>query len=272
MIISEEENEPYRLRLDRSCSWIYHVYANFSYYRSISGMKKHDIVYFVKATSKNEELRYSLRSVEKNWPYFRVWFCGGCPDDITPDKMMKLKQQGLNKWEKVRNSIIAVCKNDEITEDFWLFNDDFFVMKKRKKDFEPQYNGLIADYIERIKKKYHGSHSEYTIRLLKTIETLEKANYESLNYEVHKPMLINRKKALEVLEKFPGVGGFRSLYGNYWQVGGENQHDMKIKELGVFDWEDWEFLSTADKSFREGEVGKYIRGKFNKISRFEEAE
>ena len=235
----------------------------------IDNQAKYDIVYFVKSDVFNEELRYSLRSVETNWPYFRVWFCGGCPDGINPDIMMRLNQQGLNKWEKVRNSIIKVCENNEITEDFWLFNDDFFVMKKRKADFETQYNGRIIDYIERIKKKHHGSHSEYTVRLLKTIEALENADRGTLNYEVHKPMLINRQKALEVLDKFPEVGGFRSLYGNYWQIGGENRHDMKIKELRTFDWEDWGFLSTADSSFREGDVGKYIRGKFNKISRFE---
>lgn len=234
-----------------------------------SNTKKYDIVYFVKNGVINEELRYSLRSVEANWLYFRVWFCGGCPDSIKPDKMMRLNQQGLNKWEKVRNSIIKVCENNEITENFWLFNDDFFVMKKRKDNFKPQYNGKIIDYIEQIKKKHCGSHSEYTVRLLKTIEALEKGGFDTLNYEVHKPMLINRQKALEVLERFPNVGGFRSLYGNYWQIGGENQHDMKIKAMGEFDWGDWEFLSTSDGSFRDGEIGRYIRGKFNKISRFE---
>lgn len=238
----------------------------------IDNQAKYDIVYFVKSDVFNEELRYSLRSVEANWPHFRIWFCGGCPDGIKPDIMMRLNQPGLNKWEKVRNSIIKVCENEEVTENFWLFNDDFFVMKKRKADFEPQYNGRIADYIERIKMKHHGSHSEYTVRLLKTIEALENADRGTLNYEVHKPMLINRQKALEMLNRFPEVGGFRSLYGNYWQIGGENRHDMKIKELRTFDWEDWEFLSTADDSFREGDVGKYIRGKFNKISRFEKEE
>lgn len=110
----------------------------------IDNQAKYDIVYFVKSDVFNEELRYSLRSVEANWPYFRVWFCGGCPDGIKPDIMMRLNQQGLNKWEKVRNSIITVCENNEITEDFWLFNDDFFVMKKPKVDFEPLLDGHVV--------------------------------------------------------------------------------------------------------------------------------
>ena len=36
-----------------------------------------DIVYFVKDTPTNEELRISLRSVAKNMPHKRVWVFGG---------------------------------------------------------------------------------------------------------------------------------------------------------------------------------------------------
>ena len=35
-----------------------------------------DIVYFVKDTDTNEELRYSLRSLA-NFPHGKVWFYGG---------------------------------------------------------------------------------------------------------------------------------------------------------------------------------------------------
>ncbi len=227
-----------------------------------------DVVYFVKESSINEELRYSLRSVEKNWPYRYIWFCGGRPDGLMPDKLFRFKQLGLNKWEKVRNSIIAACENEEISEDFWLFNDDFFIMKPHKK-VEPLYNGQIIDYIEQIKRKHAGSHSEYTVKLLGTIKALEKEGLSTLNYEVHKPMLINKEKALEILTKFSGVSGFRSLYGNYWKIGGVDRHDMKIKGLGESDWKDWDFLSTADNSFRDGEVGRYIRKTFTERSRFE---
>lgn len=228
---------------------------------------KYDIVYFIKDSPKNEELRYSLRSVEANWEYRDVWFYGGCPDDLCPDRRITKKQQGLNKWEKVRNMIREVCQNDEISEDFWLFNDDFFILSRGAIDLLPTFNGELIDYIESIMKRNHGSNSEYTMRLRATIKALD--GLTTFNYEVHKPMLINRGKALEVLDKYPGTGGFRSLYGNYWQIGGIDRQDMKIKELSASDWEDWEFLSTSDKSFREGEVGKYLRDKFKEKSRFE---
>lgn len=229
--------------------------------------EKFDIVYFIKDSPKNEELKYSLRSVEENWEYRDVWFYGGCPDDLCPDRRITIKQKGLNKWEKVRNMLREAFQNEELSENIWLFNDDFFILNRGAIDLLPTYDDTLVTYIESIMKKNNNSNSEYTMRLRLTIQALK--GFTILNYEVHKPMLINRRKALEVLDNFPNIGGFRSLYGNYWQIGGENRHDMKIKDLGTYDWEDWEFLSTSDESFKEGEVGRFIRERFNKKSRFE---
>lgn len=234
---------------------------------------KYDIVYFVKDSPVNEELRYSLRSVEQNWSYKNVWFCGGCPDSLKPDKYFRVQQEGVDKWNKVRNMIRRVCENDEITEDFWLFNDDFFVLKQLAGiSAPPTYNGELIPYIERIERK-NGEPDDYTIRLREAANTLKRAGKTTLNYEVHKPMLINRKKALEVLDKFPATPAFRSLYGNYFGIGGIDRHDMKLKVLKygkmqmVVDY--WDFVSTNDTSFQYGEIGEFIRAKFNKPSRFE---
>ena len=231
-----------------------------------------DIVYFVKNDVSNEELTYSLRSIEENWQYRRVCFYGGCPDNLKPDRLFRIEQKGLNKWQKVRNMIIEVCKNDDISEDFWLFNDDFFVLRPIEENMPPQYNGDLVKYADYIEKK-QGTADNHTCALKTAAEVLRNAGLTTYNYEVHKPMLINRKKALEVLEKFPDTHAFRSLYGNYWRIGGESIHDMKIKKLDYkrMDLVDsfWQFLSTSDESFRGGNAGEYIKRKFNKKSRFE---
>lgn len=233
---------------------------------------KYDIVYFVKDEPTNEELVYSLRSVEKNWQYRSVWFCGGCPKNLKPDQRIDLEQQGTSKWNKVRDMIARVCQNKDITEDFWLFNDDFFILKPTTEDMPPQYNGELVPYVERIEKR-QGHSDDYTMRLRCASEALEKAGKTTLNYEVHKPMLINRKKALEVMEAFPKTPAFRSLYGNYWQIGGVSKHDMKIKVKKYGKMHNvenyWEFVSTSDTSFNEGEVGEFLRRRFTERSRFE---
>ncbi|MBR0403099.1 glycosyltransferase family 2 protein [Candidatus Saccharibacteria bacterium] len=233
---------------------------------------KYDVVYFVKDGPTNDELTYSLRSLEKNWHYKNVWFCGGCPANLKPDKHFKVNQNGASKWDRVRNMITEICKNDEITENFWLFNDDFFILKPATENMPPQYNSDLISYIERIEKK-QGASDDYTERLRVTANTLNGLGKTIFNYEVHKPMLVNRKKALEVLDKFPDTPGFRSLYGNYWEIGGENKHDMKLKVLQYSKMSDventWDFLSTSDTSFHDGVAGDFIRKRFYQKSGFE---
>ena len=51
----------------------------------------YDVVYFVKDTKENEELRYSLRTL-KNFPHAKVWFYGGCPEGLKPDHHVYVKQ------------------------------------------------------------------------------------------------------------------------------------------------------------------------------------
>ena len=50
-----------------------------------------DIVYFVKGSRKNEELRYSLRTL-KNFPHRKVFFYGEFPDGLVPDRHIHVKQ------------------------------------------------------------------------------------------------------------------------------------------------------------------------------------
>ena len=164
----------------------------------------HDIVYILR-DGKNEELRYSLRSVEKNYPHERVVFYGGRPDGIEPDLFVPYTQPGDTKWEKVRNTIEMICKNDQLTEDFILFNDDFFIMKPVETPTN-YYDGTLEERIKTIEGAIFGRHSEYSDRLRHLAETLRRAGIPNpLNYAHHTPMIINRKKMLETLEKTNAV-------------------------------------------------------------------
>ena len=232
---------------------------------------RYDIVYFLKNTQTNEELRYSLRSVEANWQYNKVWFYGGCPIGLTPDHHVRVDQLEPSKWERVRNMLRQACLNDNLTEDFWLFNDDFFIMRPIPEQMRPQYNGTLEAQIERVEARHGNSSTDYTRRLKHLLKTLQTAGKGTLNYSVHKPMLINRKKMLEVMDKVPNEPMSRALYGNYWEVGGVSKTDMKVMlpNYSIDKISSWEFLSTSDESFKVGNVGKYIRQKFPNRSRFE---
>lgn len=244
-------------------------YRKYGFYRGLKGL--FDVVYFVKDTPNNEELKYSLRSVEQNWKFRDVVFYGGCPKDLTPDKHYKVVQDQRTKWQNVRKMMAEAFNNDELTENIWIFNDDFFVMEPGFVDMPPQYNGDLFAHSENVKRRHGGKPMAWTNILDDLATALLLEGKDTLNYEVHKPMLINRKKALEVLLKFPDVHGFRSLYGNYWKIGGESKHDMKclVLDYPSEKFKDWEFLSTQDDSFERGNVGLWIKDKFKDKSRFE---
>lgn len=230
---------------------------------STIGTGKHDIVYMLRE-GKNEELVYSLRSVEENFAYRRVWFAGGKPSGLEPDAYMPIKQDAPSKWENVRNSLIEVCKNDEISEDFWLFNDDFFVLEPCDDSLPTFYWKTLDDWIEHCKNA-----TEYAGRLRHLKKTLEDAGLPIMNYAIHVPMLINRKKALEALEKYPDEPMFRALYGNYVGLKGVEMADYKLRRMDKKIEPGHIFVSTQDDSFHSGIVGRQLRDKFTYKSRFE---
>ena len=225
-----------------------------------------DIVYFVKESDTNEELRYSLRSVCKNFEYRKVWFIGGCPKGLEPDGHIFVNQTQPTKWDRTLNLLRVACQCPDITEDFYLFNDDFFIMKPWK--YETVYNGTLQELIERTEER-KGKASGYSQRLRRSEVLLHSAGCTTLNYAVHMPLLINKAKALKVLRKFAGCQMFRSLYGNYCNIGGVNKKDCKIMDLEKEPGHNAKLLSTCDNSFNKGRVGQYIRSQFTEPCKYE---
>ena len=228
----------------------------------------HDIVYILKNGYDSEEIRYSLRSVCANFPYRKVWFYGGQPKNITPDRMIAIKQAGDTKWDKVRNTLRAICSNDDITPSFWLFNDDFFIMEPVE-DLQPMVGGSIPARVQRIMADRDGKESLYSIQLKATARTLKAGGYDRLDYALHVPMLIDRKKGLKTLKEFSSCPMFRSLYGNHHKIGGIITDDVKITALDIRPTGREILLSTNDESFRKGMVGEYIRASFPDKCKYE---
>ena len=227
-----------------------------------------DIVYVLKESDTNPELVYSLRSVEKNFPHDRVVFYGGKPMGLEPDYSVRMEQYGTTKWKRVANMLMHICSNRRLSEDIWLFNDDFFVMLPFE-DEQPMYDGTLAEHILHIERRHQNLPTTYTMQLRHAMEALEDEGLPTLNYAVHMPMRINRAKMRETLERFKDVPMFRSMYGNMWRIGGVNVKDCKIVGLDRLPLGTQTFVSTDDKAFANGAVGEYIRERFTEPSRWE---
>ena len=230
-------------------------------------MRKYDVIYILKAGGPSEELRYSLRSIEANMTHGDVWFYGGIPNGFVPDHAVKFNQAGVTKWEKVRNTLYAICTDESVPARFWLFNDDFYILQ-RLNSTKPVYNKTLRDHYEHVEKK-HGGRTAYSKALRFCEETLLAKGFPTLDYAVHVPMLIDKDKALETLKLFPECPMFRSLYGNYNNVDGIHRTDCKITELNARMEPEAAFLSTSNNSFKLGEVGKQIREAFPDPCKYE---
>lgn len=146
-----------------------------------------DIVYIVKERSRNEELRYSLRSVAKHFPHRNVVIAGHLPSFVRGVVHIPTEQR-QNKYGNAKGNINAACLSPLVSEDFYLFNDDFFVM--RPADDYPQYNRgnletVLRRFGERISEGPYYKSMERTLEVLKDLDAPQKP-FKS--YELHLPL------------------------------------------------------------------------------------
>ena len=229
-------------------------------------MDKHDIVYILRNDIDSGEIRYSLRSVEKYFPHGKVWFYGGKPAGIEPDEYVKVIQQGASRYAKVTNTIRQICMNDDITEDFWLFNDDFFIMKQVKGEWTNFVDMTIAERIVELRKEFEWLRP-YGRTLYKAEQELISLGAPTMNFEVHLPMLFEKSKVIEALKQCSSPQ-MRSVYGNITRSPFVIHPDVKVYDNETVP-KDPDFLSTNDKVFTNGKVGEYIRAKFPKPCKYE---
>lgn len=231
-------------------------------------MNIYDVVYILKIDAKPEELRYSLRSIEKNLEHGNVWFVCGQPVGLYPDNSIRMIQKGILKWERARSSLIAVCKNKDVSEKFWLFNDDFFVLKPVE-DETPFFGGTLRDHILHVEHRYNDKRTGYSRALRYCEQVLKDSDHTTFDYALHIPMLVEKAKMLEALETFPDCPMFRSLYGNYAEIGGTQHKDVKIDNVTNRIPNGADYVSTNDTSFNYGEVGRQIRRMFPEKCKYE---
>ena len=236
-----------------------------------SPLKNLDVVYFCR-DGENEELRYSLRSVEKNFPYHKVWIFGEKPNDIEPDEFVYISQERVGnntKWDRVREMMRKVCLNSNVTDDFVLFNDDFYVMAPVD-ELPPMYRCSLYEYIVRIEIKNNNQPSRYSQELRRATVALDKLGLPCQSYELHLPMILNKHKLLEVLGAFPDLHCTRSLYGNYHHLEAVQHDDVKIYGQGQEIDRESAFLSSLDDVFEaEGGLMEYLAEVFPDKSKFE---
>jgi hypothetical protein len=209
-----------------------------------------DFVYICKE-GPNEELRYSIRSVNESFPESTIWVVGGRPDWYTGN-YINVKQP-FTKYKNALQNLNAICESKEISDTFILMNDDFYIVKKINSIIN-YHGGSLLEKINLYQKI--NSNTNYTRKLAATYKKIRSLGFDNpLDYELHVPMIMEKEKLKEVL-KYKEQFLWRSVYGNMFNVGGEEMQDVKVYTKGPLvlksynlNKDDHIYLSSADTSF-----------------------
>lgn len=230
-----------------------------------------DLLYILGRGSKwrNNEIRFSLRSVEKNLPHARIFIVGERPKFLKNIVHIPAIDPYDNKLANAVFKLRAACREIDLSEKFILMNDDFFILRATNK-IEASILGTMQDAILNHKTKA----GYYYQAFRKTKDLLVATGIERpLDYEVHAPMIIEKQKFLEMTDSIEWEEGylFRSIYGNLYEVGGKKRIDTKVHDI-VFlkKLSEGSILSTADRVVLRPEFQRFIYKSFPHPSRYED--
>ena len=206
-----------------------------------------DVVYIVRPGDRNEELRFSLRSLA-NLPHGDVWMVGHKPDWVRNVRHISGNPSLNCKEKNVYSNVLAACEHDGVPDRFVLFNDDFYVT-------EP-IDEVPATY--RCTLREHCAHrpqatTSWQISLRRTLAVLEADGHEDpLSYDLHVPMPVVKDDMRRTLRKFKHVcpnnpPQWRTLYGVDNNVPAVKWGDPKYLEGEIRK----PFHSTTDSTWRK---------------------
>jgi hypothetical protein len=235
-------------------------------------MKKHDLVYILGTGSRwrNNEIRYSLRSVERNLPGHKVFIVGECPTWATSITHIPAADDNKNKLLNARAKYMAAAKDQRISDEFVLMNDDFFVLKPVENI--PAYSrGTLAEMLRR-----HPTQDGYYYKSLKDTKCLLNSMgiLNPLDFEIHAPIIFNKEKLITTIELIGTQNAYsiRSCYGNLHNLDPRVTTDFKASNLAEFTHQinrDPAYLSISDAVVAQREFRDWIRRTFPEPSQFE---
>lgn len=212
-------------------------------------MSRLDLVYPVRPGDVNEELRFSLRSVEANYPHGRIWLVGDMPNWVTGVEFIPGNTQPHMR-ANIYHNLLAVCRHPKVADEFVIFNDDFFVTEPVE-GTPMSYRSTLREHLDL--PRLRTTQGWWKDSLTTTLICLQAVGIDDpLSYELHVPFPVNKAKMLATLEQFKNVTPanppqWRSLYGNLHATNPVKAGDSKVFRPGPLRTP---YHSTTDVSWR----------------------
>lgn len=211
-----------------------------------------DIVYINQKTPyKNNELRYSLRSLEKCVSnYDKVYVVGYKPDFVS-DMVIHLpcEDKFTNRAKNIMTKVLIAAECESVSNDFMLLNDDYFFLNPVDAPTYPYY------YKCDLTKTIQIQRNEYQQHVIPTFKALLDRGLPTKNFDTHKPIIYNKELFQEVVSQYDWNReyGFilRSIYCNTLLIEGVERIDNKINHSHVPD--NWKRITAGLDCFSIGD-------------------
>lgn len=203
----------------------------------------------------NNELRYALRSIERHAKGVdKIWIVGERPEFLTGVSHIPAKDAGHKEFSIMVKTRTA-CLCPAVSEDFLFTNDDIFFARDIEISQTPYYRRPTT-----LSDGYVQDRGNYQVSIGNTIKALTSRGLKDYYFDIHTPIIYNKKKYIEVMRKYhwgiPRGYVIKSLYSNTLGIEGEVLDDVKIRTpidsaqiLAMFDTHP--FVSVGDGGLNE---------------------
>lgn len=243
-------------------------------------MEKIDVVYILGHGSvwNNNELRFSLRSVQKNLKNYRkIFIIGENPEWLKGVTHVACEDPFTNNTDgNIITKVLKACEQQGLSDNFLFMNDDYLVMNPVDATKIPAYHKgdmatFDAAYFE--KNFWRG-------KLYRTFNLLKKKGFSTWHFDGHVPIIMNKKLFPEIMSKFDYAKDIgycmKSLYANV-AYDKHSELDSTVKKMlsrpyTIKDMEELfttcTFVSIKDSGLTL-DFKKWIFSKFPAVSKFE---
>jgi len=194
-----------------------------------------DVVYVLGTGSpwQDNELRYSLRSVEKYISGIgQIYVVGACPAWLSGVVHLPYPDRYTCKERNIMLKLAYACGHPDLSETFLHVHDDHFALQPQISRETPYWAGGTLESMARgmTNKKNH-----WYDAVMNTHNALKANGHATHNFDLHLPMLFNKNLYPEIMDRYnwQGMGrGFvvKSLYANSLGIVPTRIGDIKLSE------------------------------------------
>jgi hypothetical protein len=180
----------------------------------------------------NRELRYALRSLERNVDYRHIWIVGSWPGWLRLDHphLTAVRRPTLtDKYRTTRSHYQWACDNQDVSDPWIMWNDDFYAIRPVR-----ELPAIHRGRCDQVTPMFATWSSKWANGLRETHALLKRTLPSQVlyNYDIHTPLLVHKRQMRRALTLAGtikrGAPHVRTLYGNLARLGGTALADPKL--------------------------------------------